>query len=122
MADNSDQIAEWNGALGERWAELQRYLDQMTGPFGVAALQAANLKSGEQVIDIGCGCGDTSFAIARAVGGKGAVLGLDISRPMLEVAERRKRPSGWAMFPSAKPTHRWPCCRRIRTCCFPGSA
>jgi SAM-dependent methyltransferase len=91
MADNSDQIAQWNGALGERWAGLQPDLDQMTRPFGEAALQAAKLRPGEQAIDIGCGCGDTSFAIARAVGAKGSVLGLDISRPMLEVAERRKK-------------------------------
>ncbi len=91
MADNSDQIAEWNGALGERWAELQHDLDQMIGPFGEAALRAAKLKPGDQAIDIGCGCGDTSFAIARAVGAKGSVHGLDISRPMLEVAERRKK-------------------------------
>ena len=91
MPDNSDQIAEWNGALGARWAELQRDLDQMTGPFGEAALRAASLKPGEQAIDIGCGCGDTSFAIARAVGARGSVLGLDVSRPMLDVAERRKK-------------------------------
>jgi SAM-dependent methyltransferase len=91
MAGNSDQIAEWNGALGERWAELQQDLDQMTRPFGDAALEAAKIRPGEQAIDVGCGCGDTSFAIARAVGAKGSVLGLDISRPMLEVAERRKK-------------------------------
>lgn len=89
MADNSDQIAEWNGAQGQRWADLQRDLDNMTRPFGDAALAVAKPRAGEQVIDIGCGCGDTSFAIARAVGGKGSVLGVDVSRPMLDVAERR---------------------------------
>jgi SAM-dependent methyltransferase len=91
MADNSDQIADWNGALGERWARLQDYLDFTMRPFGDAALAAAKPKPGEQVIDIGCGCGDASFTLARAVGAKGSVLGLDISRPMLEVAERRKK-------------------------------
>ena len=26
-ADNAEQIAEWNGALGQRWAELQDEID-----------------------------------------------------------------------------------------------
>jgi SAM-dependent methyltransferase len=38
------------------------------------------------VIDIGCGCGTTSFEIARRVGASGHVTAIDISRPMLDVA------------------------------------
>jgi ubiquinone/menaquinone biosynthesis C-methylase UbiE len=40
------------------------------------------------VIDIGCGCGTTSFEIARRVGASGHVTAIDISRPMLDVARR----------------------------------
>ncbi|HVY89128.1 MAG TPA: class I SAM-dependent methyltransferase [Hyphomonadaceae bacterium] len=86
---NADQIAEWNGVLGLKWAELQADLDKMTGPFGEAALAAALPQPGERAIDVGCGCGDTSLKLAAAVGAKGAVLGVDISQPMLEVARRR---------------------------------
>ncbi|MBI1358872.1 MAG: methyltransferase domain-containing protein [Alphaproteobacteria bacterium] len=89
MSDNSEQIKEWNGALGRRWADLQPDLDRMTGPFGEAALKAAKPAPGERVIDVGCGCGDTALALARAVGAEGEVLGVDVSRPMLEVARRR---------------------------------
>jgi hypothetical protein len=35
--DNSDQIAEWNGAQGQRWVAMQRELDRITVPFGNAA-------------------------------------------------------------------------------------
>ena len=49
-------------------------------------MEAAAVQPGERVIDIGCGCGDTSFEIARAVGEAGSVLGVDVSQPMLEVA------------------------------------
>jgi SAM-dependent methyltransferase len=86
---NTDQIAEWNGALGQRWAELQADLDRLTAPFGEAALKAASAQPGERVIDIGCGCGDTSLALAAAVGEKGDVLGVDVSKPMLHVARHR---------------------------------
>jgi SAM-dependent methyltransferase len=88
-ADNSEQIAEWNGALGQRWVTMQREIDRIVMPFGAAALKAAAPQPGERVIDVGCGCGDTSIEIARIVGEAGTVLGIDVSRPMLEVARSR---------------------------------
>jgi SAM-dependent methyltransferase len=83
---NSEQIAEWNGAMGQQWAEKQRETDAVVAPFGRAALNKAAPQSGERVIDIGCGCGDTSIEIAGTVGERGAVLGVDVSQPMLAVA------------------------------------
>jgi SAM-dependent methyltransferase len=85
-ADNSEQIAEWNGAMGQLWAEKQREIDAIIVPFGEAALKAAAPQPGERVIDIGCGCGNTSIEIARIVGERGTVLGVDVSQPMLAVA------------------------------------
>jgi SAM-dependent methyltransferase len=87
--DNSEQIAEWNGALGQRWVSMQQEIDRIVVPFGNAALKIASPRPGERVIDIGCGCGDTSIEIARIVGKAGRVLGIDVSRPMLEVARAR---------------------------------
>jgi SAM-dependent methyltransferase len=89
LADNSEQIAEWNGALGERWVAMQQEIDRIVMPFGNAALKAAAPRPGERVIDIGCGCGDTSIEIARIVGAAGTVLGIDVSQPMLAVARSR---------------------------------
>ena len=88
-ADNSEQIAEWNGALGERWAAMQREIDRIVVPFGDAALKVAAPQPSERVIDVGCGCGGTSIEIARRVGRTGAVVGIDVSQPMLEVARAR---------------------------------
>jgi len=87
-AANADQIADWNGEQGRRWAEQQALLDRMIAPFGQAALRAAAAQPGEHVLDVGCGCGSTSLALARAVGPQGSVRGVDISRPMLDVAQR----------------------------------
>jgi len=87
MSDhNADQIAEWNGEQGRRWVAMQPMLEPLTAPFGNAALAAARPWPGERVIDIGCGCGSTSLALAQQVGRAGAVLGVDVSHPMLEVA------------------------------------
>jgi SAM-dependent methyltransferase len=87
--DNSEQIRDWNGPLGQRWVTDQEILDALTAPFGDAALRAAGAQPGERIVDIGCGCGTTSIALAEAVGRDGSVLGVDVSRPMLEVARRQ---------------------------------
>lgn len=89
MGDNTQQIEEWNGPSGQRWAALQDEFDRSTKPFGDAALAAARARPGEKVLDIGCGCGATSLVLAETVGTAGAVLGVDVSQPMLEVARRR---------------------------------
>jgi ubiquinone/menaquinone biosynthesis C-methylase UbiE len=83
---NSEQIIDWNGEQGRRWVAYQRHLDRMIEPFGEAALQAAAPRPGEKVLDIGCGCGSTSLALAQAAGPTGRVLGVDISQPMLAAA------------------------------------
>jgi SAM-dependent methyltransferase len=41
------------------------------------------------VIDIGCGCGTTTLALAEMVGPQGSVTGVDISMPMLGHAKAR---------------------------------
>ena len=52
--------------------------------------------SGERVVDIGCGCGAPTLALARAVGPSGRVSGYDISGPMLADGKRRASAAGLA--------------------------
>jgi SAM-dependent methyltransferase len=90
MSDpNAPQITEWNGELGRRWVERRRELEEMLAAFSRAALDAAAARTGERVLDVGCGCGASSLELAAAVGRGGHVLGIDVSRPMLQVARER---------------------------------
>jgi SAM-dependent methyltransferase len=93
---NELQIEDWNGPLGQVWADQQVELDRITRVYGDAALAAAKAQTGERVVDVGCGCGDSSLTLGRSVGGEGAVLGVDVSEPMLAVAARRARDEGLA--------------------------
>ena len=68
------QIADWNGQSGERWVANQARLDAMVAVFGQAAIEAAAPESGERVLDIGCGAGASSLALAARVGAGGQVL------------------------------------------------
>lgn len=86
--DNREQVEYWNGDAGQRWVEAQEWLDATLSPISSALLEKAAARPGERVVDIGCGCGDTSIALA-ATGAD--VRGVDISAPMLERAEARAR-------------------------------
>jgi ubiquinone/menaquinone biosynthesis C-methylase UbiE len=84
--DNAEQIADWNGPVGQRWAVLRQQTSGIVHTFGDAAFDLAAAQPGERVLDIGCGCGDTTLALAQRVGATGRVLGVDVSQPMLDVA------------------------------------
>jgi SAM-dependent methyltransferase len=84
--DNSQQDRFWNGPAGQLWVTSQEETERHVGPFGDAALQAAAAAPGERAIDVGCGCGTTTLALARSVGATGEVVGVDLSNVMLERA------------------------------------
>jgi SAM-dependent methyltransferase len=86
---NSDQIEYWNGMAGARWVTHQEKLDASIGGIGADAMSRAQVKEGERVVDVGCGCGHTTLDIAHQVGTSGKVLGVDISTPMLDLARSR---------------------------------
>jgi len=82
-AQNAYQVADWNGPSGERWVANQSRLDAMVAVFGQAAIEAAAPATGERVLDVGCGAGTSSLALAARVGAAGQVLGVDISEALI---------------------------------------
>jgi SAM-dependent methyltransferase len=93
---NAEQRAYWNEQAGPIWVAMQERMDAQIGAHGARALAVLNAQPGERVIDVGCGCGDTALAIARAAGPRGRVLGVDISAPMLARARERAAAAGLA--------------------------
>jgi SAM-dependent methyltransferase len=91
-SSNAAQVEYWNTAAGKTWAAFQEQLDRQVEPLGVAAMAALGPQPGQQILDIGCGCGQTSLALAARVRPMGAVVAVDLSQPMLNVARHRPRP------------------------------
>jgi SAM-dependent methyltransferase len=89
---NAAQIEYWNGPVGGRWAERQAAQDALLAPVTAAVIARAEVAAGERVVDIGCGCGDTTIELGRLVGAAGHVLGIDVSAPMLARARERMPP------------------------------
>lgn len=82
----AEQAAFWNGAGGAGWLAAYQRIERSLEPFTGPLLEAAAARPGEQVIDIGCGTGGTTAALAARVAPGGHVLGVDISQRLIEVA------------------------------------
>lgn len=93
---NPEQIEYWNQLAGPKWAALAERIDAQIDPIGLEAQRRAAVRAGERVLDVGCGCGQTSLQLAGAVGPTGRVLGIDVSAPMLALARERAQRAGLA--------------------------
>lgn len=88
-SSNAQQIEYWNGPVGARWARLQERIDLQLAQITQAALNFAEPREGEHILDIGCGCGTATLLLALRAGDEGTAAGIDISSPMLGVARAR---------------------------------
>ena len=87
VAANVEQAEDWNGASGREFIEQRERHERVLGRLRTRLLAATAVQDGEYVLDVGCGCGETTILAARAAG-SGHVLGADFSR--IQVAEARR--------------------------------
>jgi SAM-dependent methyltransferase len=90
---NELERGRWND---EQWVTVWPKRERMTDAVTAFVLDAAALRPGERVLDVGCGGGNTSLVAARAVGEEGAVVGADISTQLTALAQRRATEAGVA--------------------------
>ncbi|MGY5078813.1 class I SAM-dependent methyltransferase [Streptomyces nigrescens] len=90
-ADNAEQGGAWNGDDGRYWVQHRERQEARYRRLTPHLMAAAGIQADSRVLDIGCGSGGTSLEAARAAA-EGAVLGVDVSAPML--AEARKQAAG----------------------------
>jgi SAM-dependent methyltransferase len=95
-APNADQAALWSELFVERWKRFRPVVTAGAAAHSDVALRRHPPAAGAHVLDVGCGFGETSLALGRAVGARGAVLGLDLSEPFLAVARDEAKAAGLA--------------------------
>jgi SAM-dependent methyltransferase len=88
VALNSEQLREWDGGTGVHRVRFADFYDVELRRYTDAFRAAADIRSGDAVLDIGCGAGRTTVVAATA-SGTGAVLGVDISSAQLDLARAR---------------------------------
>ncbi|MFI5882364.1 class I SAM-dependent methyltransferase [Streptomyces sp. NPDC051554] len=87
MSDDHTRVQEFFGARAADWDS--RFPDD--GPAYAAAVAELGLRSGDRVLDAGCGTGRALPPLRAAVGRSGAVVGADLTPAMLEAAVRAGR-------------------------------
>jgi SAM-dependent methyltransferase len=87
-AENREATEAWSGPLFECFVEYRDLVAGGLGAHGEAAMAAHPPRPGDRVVDLGCGFGDTTQRLAGLVGPDGDVLGIDVSEPFIELAQR----------------------------------
>lgn len=87
-----EQVARWNGPAGQAWAEQQALVDMVFA--SIDAVVVEGLSAGKRVLDVGCGTGGTTLAVARRLGAGARLVGVDIAEPMIAAARERVARAG----------------------------
>lgn len=80
-------------AAAEAYEDL--FVPSLFGQWAGPVCDAAGLRSGDDVLDVGCGTGVLAREAAARVGPEGSVAGVDVDPGMLEVAARRAPDIEW---------------------------
>ena len=83
---NNAQADYWTNEGGPSWVRHERRYERMLQPFDDALIGALRPVSGDRILEIGCGFGATSIALAAS---GAAVHGVDIAPPMIGRARER---------------------------------
>ncbi|QNK67513.1 class I SAM-dependent methyltransferase [Variovorax sp. PAMC26660] len=89
-----EQAKLWNGPAGRAWVDTQASLDHLFQPLEDLLVEAASAGTGGRVLDVGCGTGATTLAVARLHSAKSQCVGVDISEPMIAAARNRAEREG----------------------------
>jgi SAM-dependent methyltransferase len=95
----NEQAMLWNGSSGRAWIEMQDVIDRAFKPLEDLLVNAVSSGRRNQVLEVGCGTGALTLAVARQIQPSGYCTGIDISESMIAVARARvERESAPASF------------------------
>lgn len=98
MFDDTDDSTEfvdfWNDVLAPKFIRFRHILVDGLSRHSEAVFDSLDLKPGDKAIDVGCGFGDTAIQMAKIVGPKGCVLGLDCCDAFLDIARHDAQEAG----------------------------
>jgi ubiquinone/menaquinone biosynthesis C-methylase UbiE len=76
------------------------FVPALFAQWGPIIAATVGVKAGDRVLDVACGTGALTLAVAERVGQGGSVVGLDANPEMLAVARRKPSPIEWIEAPA----------------------
>jgi ubiquinone/menaquinone biosynthesis C-methylase UbiE len=95
-AANEEAITAWDGPLFDRFLRFQPLIEGGFAGHGEAAIELLCPQPGERVLDIGCGFGDTTRALAGLIAPGGTAVGIDAAPRFIEHAHEAAAQAGIA--------------------------
>jgi ubiquinone/menaquinone biosynthesis C-methylase UbiE len=85
-AEDSEFVQFWNDVLAPKFIRFKHILVGGLSRHSDAVFPTLPVRSGDQVLDVGCGFGDTAIRLAGQVGATGLVVGVDCCDAFLDRA------------------------------------
>jgi ubiquinone/menaquinone biosynthesis C-methylase UbiE len=86
IGGDSEFVQFWNEVLGPKFNRFRHILVGGLTHHSEAVFPKLPVHAGDRVVDVGCGWGDTAMKLARIVGPKGSVVGIDCCDMFLDIA------------------------------------
>jgi SAM-dependent methyltransferase len=91
---NDEATTAWNGVLFDKFVRFREVLTHGFTRHSDAALERCPAKRGSRILDVGCGFGDVTSTLARAVGPEGIAFGVDVAARFVDSARADAARSG----------------------------
>ena len=93
-ADDSPFVEFWNSVLAPKFIRFRHILVDGLAQHSEAVFPALPVRPRDRVLDVGCGFGDTAIKLARLVGPKGDMTGVDCCDAFLDLARKDAESAG----------------------------